>query len=98
MDEFQLLAAIAVSAAVGFIAASVKHGRSFRSLQMRAATTHVESITRMANAAIQTLTEDYKVPEEEAKNKLFGRALALGMALVQIDPKTGESTPIQVKP
>lgn len=91
MDEFQLLAVVAISAAVGFVGASAKHARTFRMLQMRAATASVESITRMTNAAIATLVEDYKAPKDEAMSKLFARATALGMALVQIDPKTGET-------
>lgn len=100
MDEFQLLAVVAISAAVGFVGASVKHARSFRMLQMQAATASIESISRMTNAAIATLVEDYKAPQEEAMSKLFARATALGMALVQINPKTGETIELsqQVKP
>jgi hypothetical protein len=94
MDEFQLLGVIAVSAGIGFIAATVKHGREMRKVRQRVTVASLESVTRLMQAALTTLIEDFKVPENDAVSKLFARAEAAGMKLMRVDPKTGESSPI----
>lgn len=90
MDEFQLLGVVAVSVGVGFIAATVKHGRQMRNFQRYAASNHIESLTRLLQAALKTLVEDYKLDENEATKKLFVRAEEAGMKLRAINPDTGE--------
>lgn len=91
MDPFALVGIVAVVGSLGYIAAAQKYARRIRHMQQHIFSANVESITRMAKAAIQTLTEDYGHPEAEAKQKLFARCKEHGMQLMHVDSKTGKS-------
>lgn len=90
MDLLQLTAIVGVSVGVGFIGAAQKYGKRIRGLQLAAFSTNVESITRMAAAAVDTMVQDYKVAEDEARTKFFARCAAAGMKLIRIDQQTGK--------
>ncbi len=89
MDELQLIAIVAVSSAVGFIAAHVRNARQMREIHRTYATAHIKSCILLIHAALTTLIKDFNIPEKDAQDKLFVRAEAAGMKLVQIDTKTG---------
>lgn len=95
MDEFQLLGVVAVSVGVGFIAATVKHGREMRKIRQAVTIASMESMTRLVKAALQTLIEDFKLDEADATKKLFARAEEAGMKLMRIDPKTGSASSME---
>lgn len=91
MDPLQLTGVVAVSVSAGFFAAAHKYKQQFKALQSGIFSSNMESITRLTKAALDTLLEDYKLDPKEAPEKFFARCAGLGMRLVRIDPKTGES-------
>lgn len=95
MDPFALVGIVAVVGTCGYIAAAQKYAKHIRLLQQQAFSSNVESISRFAHAARETLVEDYGHAEEEAIKKLFARCAQHGMSLVSIDPKTGESKAVK---
>lgn len=90
MDPLQLVGIVAVSAGVGFLAASQKYVRQIRMMQSATFNAHAESVTRMTTAALQTITEDFKADMQDARTKLFARCAKLGMKLVSVDTQTGK--------
>lgn len=95
MDDYVFLSlTVGVSVGVGFIAAAVKHGREMRVVQQRVMMASMESTTRLMQAALSTLIEDYKVPESDAVKSLFTRAEAAGIRFMKVDPTTGDATPV----
>lgn len=97
MDELQMLAAIAVSAAAGFVGATVKHNRNLRRFRQQIFAASMESVSSLISASLDTMTEDYKLDREEAKVKLFTRCATFGMHLMRVNPATGVAAPVLEK-
>ena len=94
MDPFALVGIVAVVGGLGYIAAAQKYGRAIRHLQQHMFSSSMESTTRCVNAAITTLTEDFKIDKDEATKKLFSRCAENGMVLKRFDPETGEAVAV----
>ena len=89
MDPLQLTGIVAVSVGAGFIAGSHRYMKVIRTMQTDLFSRAMESTSRITHAAIQTMTDDFKLDELEVRNKLFKRCGEHGVQLVQIDGKTG---------
>ena len=90
MDPLQLTGIVAISVGAGFVASSHRYSRLMRRMQSDFFQRALDSTTRFAHAALQTMTEDFKIDELQARSKLFLRCGEHGMQMVEINTKTGQ--------
>lgn len=94
MDPLQLVGIVGISVTVGFVAAQQSYARRLKNLQAAVFSNNAESITRITQAALGTLVEDFKIDEADASKKFFSRCESLGMRMVRIDTQIGKSEAI----
>lgn len=93
MDPFAAVGLVAIGGALGYIAAAQKYGKLVRTMREKMFSMNLESVTRLCQAAIGTLVEDYGHPVVEAQTKLFKRCNDLGMRLMSAKPD-GSTSPV----